>query len=140
MDFGIARVMDAGLTATTMFMGTPRYSTPESVVTSKVGPPADWYALGLILFEMRAGQVPFQEESSFQIFEAHRSRPLPDLRAIRPMTPPPLEELIRRLCAKQPEDRPSGEEILLILGRLKATYPPAHAQAAEDPGSEPVGS
>lgn len=140
MDFGIARVLDAGLTATTMFMGTPRYSAPESVVTSKVGPPADWYALGIILFEMLAGQAPFQEESSFQIFEAHRSKPLPDLRAIRPMTPPPLEDLIRRLCAKQPEDRPSGEEVLLTLGRLKATYPPIPPPAAEEPGSEPAGS
>lgn len=123
MDFGIARVADGALTATTMFLGTPLYCAPEAVVSSRVGPPADWYALGIMLFEMLTGQVPFQAESSFQILESHRTRPLPDLRAIRPMTPPPLEELVRRLCAKAPEARPSGTEILDILGRLRTLHP-----------------
>lgn len=125
MDFGIARVADGALTATTMFLGTPLYCAPEAVVSSRVGPPADWYALGIILFEMLTGQVPFQAESSFQILESHRTRPLPDLHAIRPMTPPPLEELVRRLCAKDPEARPAGPEILATLGRLRVLHPAA---------------
>ena len=120
MDFGIARLADGGLTATTLFLGTPQYAAPEAITSPRVGPPADWYALGIMLFEMLAGRAPFQADSTFNILEAHRSQPLPDLAAIRPMTPPPLESLIRRMCAKGPEQRPSGEEIVETLGRFAA--------------------
>ncbi|HEX9082156.1 MAG TPA: serine/threonine-protein kinase, partial [Holophagaceae bacterium] len=132
MDFGIARITDGALTATTMFLGTPLYCAPEAVVSSRVGPAADWYALGIMLFEMVTGQVPFQAESSFQILESHRTQPLPDLLAIRPMTPPPLEGLIRRLCAKTPDERPSGREILETLGRLRTLYPPLLREAGQE--------
>ncbi len=122
MDFGIARLAEVGLTATTLFLGTPQYAAPEAITSPRVGPPADWYALGIMLFEMLAGRAPFQADSTFNILEAHRSQPLPDLAAIRPMTPPPLASLIRRMCAKSPEQRPSGEEIVETLGRF-ATRP-----------------
>ena len=115
MDFGIARLMDTAMTTGTMFLGTPLYCAPECVAGPRVGPPADRYSLGMILFEMLAGHPPFQGESVFEVFEAHRSRPLPDLAAARPELPPRLVRLVQRLCAKAPEDRPEDAETLEIL-------------------------
>ena len=119
MDFGIARVLDVSMTVNTMFIGTPLYSAPECVITPRVGPAADRYALGIILFEMLGGRTPFTGDSPFQILECQRSQPLPDLLALRPLVPPRLNRLIQRLCAKAPEDRPEDGEMVAILEELK---------------------
>ena len=121
MDFGIARMLETNLTTSTMFIGTPLYSAPESVLGPRVGPPADRYALGVMLFEMLAGHQPFQGESTYQILEAQRFQPLPDLKDFRPHTPPRLVRLVERLCAKAPEERPEDMEVLDILRELKVT-------------------
>ena len=123
MDFGIARVLDTTMTATTMFIGTPTYSAPESIVNPRVGPPADRYALGIILFEMLTGHPPFGGESTFQILDAQRNHPLPDLGALRPDTPPRLLRLVQRLCAKHAEERPEDGETQTILTHLKVEFP-----------------
>ncbi len=123
MDFGIARVLDTTMTATTMFIGTPAYSAPESIVNPRVGPPADRYALGIILFEMLAGSPPFQGDTTFQILEAQRSQPLPDLAALRPDLPPRLLRMVQRLCAKNPDERPEDGETLAIFASLKQEFP-----------------
>lgn len=119
MDFGIARVMDAEtLTTTYAFLGTPKYAAPEAQLKTAIGPASDWYAFGIMLFEMLAGAPPFQGETPFEILERHRSQPLPDLRKLRADAPEPLVALIESLCAKNPEDRPHGEEILTRLEAL----------------------
>jgi Protein kinase domain len=125
LDFGIARMLDGALTVSTMFLGTPLYSAPECVVTPRVGPPADRYALGIMLFEFLAGAPPFHGESHFQILEAQRSQPLPDLPPHCAGVPPRLLRLIQRLCAKAPEERPEDGETSIILNELKGEYPPA---------------
>jgi serine/threonine-protein kinase len=123
MDFGIARVLDTTMTSTTMFIGTPTYSAPESIVNPRVGPPADRYALGIILFEMLAGRPPFGGDTTFQILDAQRNQPLPDLSALRPDTPPRLLRLVQRLCAKHAEERPEDGETQTILTNLKGEFP-----------------
>jgi outer membrane biosynthesis protein TonB len=123
MDFGIARVLDTTMTSTTMFIGTPTYSAPESIVNPRVGPPADRYALGIILFEMLAGRPPFGGDTTFQILDAQRNQPLPDLSALRPDTPPRLLRLVQRLCAKHAEERPEDGETQTILAGLKVEFP-----------------
>jgi serine/threonine-protein kinase len=120
MDFGIARVLDAALTTSTMYLGTPLYSAPECVVGGKAGPPADRYALGMILFEMLTGQPPFHADTLYKVLEAQRSQPLPDLAGLRPFLPPRLVRLVERLCAKPPEERPEDMEMLAILAGLKS--------------------
>lgn len=122
MDFGIARVLDVSMTVNTMFIGTPLYSAPECVITPRVGPAADRYALGIILFEMLGGRTPFSGESPFQILECQRSQPLPDLLALRPLVPQRLNRLIQRLCAKAPEDRPEDGEMVAILEELLGAH------------------
>jgi hypothetical protein len=122
MDFGIARVLDVAMTVSTMFIGTPQYSAPECVVTTRVGPPADRYALGIMLFEFLAGRPPFTGESPFQILEAQRSAPLPDLAVECPQVPPRLHRLIQRLCAKSPDERPEDGETRIILEELRLQH------------------
>ena len=126
MDFGIARVMDAARTTSTMFIGTPAYAAPECLANPQVGPPADRYALGLILFEMLTGHQPFSGATAFQIIETHRTQPLPDLSGIRPGIPAPLARLVERLCRKDPAERPEDGETLACLRGLKTTpsWPP----------------
>lgn len=123
MDFGIARLTDSSLTATSIFIGTPNYAAPEAIVNPRVGPAADRYALGIILFELLTGAVPFMGETGFQVLDLHRSAPLPDIRALRPDAPPSLLRLVERLCAKRPEDRPEDGEVLQILTELKTGFP-----------------
>jgi len=123
LDFGIARVLDGAFTVSTMFMGTPLYCAPESILTPRVGPPADRYALGIMLYEFLAGTTPFHGESPFQILEAQRSQALPDLATDRPELPPRLLRLLQRLCAKAPEDRPEDGETQIILKELRTEYP-----------------
>jgi len=128
MDFGIARMLDTSMTTSTMYLGTPLYSAPEGILGSRVGPPADRYALGVILFEMLAGHPPFESETLYRILEAQRFDPLPDLAAIRPHTLPRLVRLVERLCAKAPEERPEDPETLAILEELRTSaQPPAAA-------------
>ena len=123
MDFGIARLTDSAMTSTGIFIGTPNYAAPEAITNPRVGPPADRYALGIILFELLAGSVPFTGETGFQVLDLHRSAPLPDIRALRPDAPPSLLRLVERLCAKRPDDRPEDGEVLHILAELKVKYP-----------------
>ena len=122
MDLGIARLLASGK-HTSVYLGTPTYSAPEAMENPSVGPPADLYALGIILFEMVAGAPPFQGDNPFKVLEAHTFEALPDLLALRPMAPLRLHRLIQRLCDKKAENRPGAVETIQILRTLKAEYP-----------------
>ena len=118
MDFGIARIMDAAtLTTTYAFLGTPSYAAPELQLKTQVGPAADRYAFGIMLFEFIAGRPPFHGETPFEILDQHRSAELPDLLALRPETPQALVDLVIRLTRKDPGQRPEDEEILVVLDK-----------------------
>jgi serine/threonine-protein kinase len=119
MDFGISRIVDAGtLTTTYAFLGTPKYAAPEAQMKASVGPAADRYALGIILFELLAGHAPFDGETPFEILHQHQHQPLPDLAALRPDLPPELADLVGRLGRKDPDQRPGDEEVIRVLEAL----------------------
>jgi hypothetical protein len=121
MDLGIARDMaDAGLTTTYAFMGTPLYAAPEAQLVLKAGPAADRYGLGVILFEMVAGRPPFLGETPFAIMDQHRSAPVPDLLALRPV-PAALARFLERLLDKDPDQRPEDGELVAWLDRFAQT-------------------
>jgi serine/threonine-protein kinase len=128
MDLGIARVMDADTVTTTYaFLGTPLYAAPEAQLKTHVGPAADRYSLGVILFHMLAGEPPFQGETPFEILDRHRSALPPDLRVLRPDVPGPLRSLVARLLEKDPDLRPDDSEITRVLAGLEVSLsvPPA---------------
>ena len=121
MDFGISRVVDSEtLTTTYAFLGTPLYAAPEAQTKTQVGPAADRYSFGVLLFELIAGHPPFSGETPFEILDQHRGAALPDLRTLRPDAPEPLVGLIERLCRKDPDQRPDDDEVLGTLAGLTA--------------------
>lgn len=137
MDFGISRVVDSEtLTTTYAFLGTPLYAAPEAQTKTQVGPAADRYSFGVLLFELLTGHPPFRGETPFEILDQHRSAALPDLRALRPDAPEPLVGLIERLCRKDPGQRPDDDEILAVLAR-GAESTPVGAVAVRAPDSPP---
>lgn len=119
MDLGIARNMDAAtVTSTYAFLGTPLYAAPEAQFKTHVGPAADRYSLGVILFHMLAGVPPFEGETPFEILDRHRSALPPELLLLRPDVPPVLSRLVSRLLDKEPDQRPDDGEILRVLAEV----------------------
>jgi serine/threonine-protein kinase len=107
LDFGIARSLhDQRLTSAGQIFGTPQYMAPERVTSIDAGPAADLYALGVMLFEMVTGQLPFQSEDVTGFLIAHMQQPVPKPSDYVASVPRRLEELIVRLMAKRPEERP----------------------------------
>jgi eukaryotic-like serine/threonine-protein kinase len=109
-DFGIAKTtanLGQDLTATGMVLGTPKYFSPEQV-EGKSEPDArsDLYSLGIVLFEMVAGRVPFDGPNEMATAVAHLREPPPSLLALRPGTPIEVDDLVQQLLAKAPGDRP----------------------------------
>jgi hypothetical protein len=125
MDFGIARVTNQGeLTTTNVFLGTPLYAAPEMVDPKRVDHRADLYALGIILYEMLEGTVPFSADSPYRILEMHQRAPLPTRETLPRRVPARVWSLVERLCEKNPAARYPGAEALLVeLNRLLADFP-----------------
>lgn len=120
MDFGIARVTgQTALTGTNFFLGTPLYSAPEAVDAKNVDHRADLYALGIILFELIEGTVPFSSDSPFRVMEMHIKVPLPDPATLRRPMPAQVWTMVSRLCAKDREARyPDASALLVDLNRV----------------------
>ncbi|HEY0603664.1 MAG TPA: serine/threonine protein kinase [Herpetosiphonaceae bacterium] len=105
LDFGIARVEG---TATTTLIATPHYLAPELAMGSPPTAASDWYAVGIVLFQMLADHPPFDGPTLHTIIEQHRIAPLPPLKIAAGGTPQEtaaIEAIIRKLTAKQPDDR-----------------------------------
>lgn len=106
-DFGIAKVLGAGqdLTGTGAAIGTPAYMAPEQALGEKVDGRTDIYALGIILYEMVVGRVPYQADTPMAILMAHLRDPLPLPRDINKDIPEEIEAVIIKALAKDPADR-----------------------------------
>ena len=105
-DFGIARLAEgSSLTQEGVTTGTPAYMSPEQVTSAPVDARSDIYSLGIILFEMLAGTVPFNDNSGVSTMLKHVQEPVPRLSTFVPTINPSLESLLYRALAKRPEDR-----------------------------------
>jgi tRNA A-37 threonylcarbamoyl transferase component Bud32 len=139
-DFGMARATSfAGVDRESMtVLGTPDYMAPETLDPLAVDPRTDLYALGCIMIEMATGRPPFAAATPFAVLDAHRKRPPPPLPE---RYSAPLRELVEKLLAKQPSDRPQAAsavvEVLDALLRGKsgstALVPTAGALARVPP-------
>ena len=123
MDFGIAKAQNMKLTRAGFTLGTPYYMAPEQVMGQPVTPQTDVYSFGVMMYEMLAGAKPFQGEGYEKIFQQTlHEQPSPEpLKAAN--VPQPVIQLVMRLLAKQPSQRPAGfgvicAEIDGILSRL----------------------
>ncbi len=125
MDFGIARSVEGkGLTIEGMVIGTPEYMSPEQVEGRAADQRADIYALGVILYEMVTGQVPFSGDSAFSIALKHRSDEPLDPRKFNVKLPENMAGLILRCMEKSAERRfQTAEELLAGLLDVEKTLP-----------------
>lgn len=112
LDFGLAKMShgearDNSLTDSGQMLGTPHYIAPEQALDAQTADiRADIYSLGCTLYFLLTGGPPYPQGSTLQILQAHRSAPIPSVRAIRPDVPEALDAIIRRMMAKDPADRP----------------------------------
>src|SRR4051794_15154781 len=105
-DFGIARSMEAhGLTATGRVLGTTDYVSPEQALGHNVGEQSDIYSLGIVLYEMLTGEVPFQADTQVAVAMKHVRDPLPDVQRVRPEVSAALAAVVDRATAKETERR-----------------------------------
>jgi predicted Ser/Thr protein kinase len=118
-DFGIAKILEdnSNLTVTGGIMGTPAYMSPEQGRGEKVDHRTDIYALGVILYEMATGRVPYTAETAMAVMLKHINDPLPLPRTLNPALPEGLERVILKSLAKQPSDRfaSAGEMVKAVL-------------------------
>jgi serine/threonine-protein kinase len=122
LDFGLVKNLDEKggeeLTQTGLFMGSPKYMSPEQIRGERVDGRVDVYGLGVIMFEMLTGKVPFDRANSVNILMAHIQEDVPTMRVFNPEVhvPAPLEALVRRCMAKDPVERyASMDEVLAAL-------------------------
>ena len=112
-DFGIARIMEdtssnSGLTSTGMIIGTPEYMAPEMVNGEQVDYRADIYELGVVLFQMLSGHVPFRGTTPIVVITKHMQEALPSLHQLNPAIPAPIDAVIQKATAKRREERYSS--------------------------------
>src|SRR5438270_7929971 len=110
-DFGIARMMQDGspnastLTGTGMLVGTPDYMAPEMAHGEQIDQRADIYELGILLFQMLTGRVPFTGSTPLMVAVKHIQEPLPSLSYMNPTIPPPVDAVVMTATAKGRDDR-----------------------------------
>jgi serine/threonine protein kinase/Flp pilus assembly protein TadD len=105
-DFGIARLMDAsGLTMSGAAVGTPAYMSPESGKGERVDERSDIYSMGVVIYEMLTGTIPFSADTPYAVILKHIQEPLPDPRHYQASLSDPLEALIFKALAKLPAER-----------------------------------
>lgn len=106
MDFGIARLTEGTkLSETNAIIGTVAYMAPEQIAGQPVTPALDQYALGVMLYELLTGEVPYHSEYPFDVCRLHLESPRPDLLAARPDLPAGLQEVLHKMLAVAPQDR-----------------------------------
>lgn len=112
-DFGIARAGASDMTETGSIMGTAQYLSPEQAQGHAVSEKSDLYAVGVILFEMLTGHVPFEADSAVSIALKHVSEPPPAPSAFDPSIPPRLESVVLWALEKDPARRPADADAFI---------------------------
>ncbi len=136
-DFGLAKSLEAEIsmgTRTGQILGTPRYMSPEQVEAREVDARSDLYSLGLIVYEMFTGELPFRGESAMQLMYQRVAERPRDPRQVNPQVPDYIANIILKCLEKDPARRyqSAGE----ILADLDARHAPA--VSAAQPGSQTI--
>ena len=125
MDFGIARSVKArGITGAGVMIGTPEYMSPEQVDGKETDARSDIYSLGVVLFEMLTGRLPFEGDTPLSVAVKQKSEPPPDPRSLNAQIPEELGKLVLRCLEKDKGKRfASAEELAAELVRTEKTLP-----------------
>lgn len=146
LDFGIAWggfVGDTRLTKTGFAMGTPGYMAPEQSLGADPDPTLDIYALGVMMYELFTGELPFDDEAPVEMLRRKLVEPAPALAASRPDLHPELCALVDACLATRPEDRPATvaelEARLEAVSSRSGERPIGAAEPAADAGKKKIG-
>ncbi|WP_349372221.1 protein kinase [Streptomyces sp. G-G2] len=142
-DFGIAATAESGATALTrtgVTIGTPLYMSPEQVEGRPgIDGRSDLYSLGIVLFQLLAGQVPFDAASGYAIGYLHVHEPPPTLAALGIAVPAPVQGLLDTALAKLPQDRfPDARTMRAAALTATPRYPPTEVPRTRVPAAFPV--
>jgi serine/threonine-protein kinase len=133
-DFGLARIEEPGASLTgSMMVGTPAFMSPEQVRGDKAGPLSDQYSLGVILYLLTTGQLPFDGDVPIAVALKQLNEPMPLVRAVSPNVPESVERVILKATAKLPSDR------FKSVAAMNRAFQAAVAHAL-DPSSGPAPS
>jgi len=136
-DFGLAVALDRSrLTQVGMMVGTVSYMPPEQALGGETSPQADLYSLGAMLYELVTGRPPFLSDNPTAIITQHLNTAPVAPSWLTDACPPALEELILRLLAKRPEDRPASAEV--VLASLAQIDPAARSASHSEAGANPL--
>jgi len=125
MDFGLARSVASRLTSEGTIIGTVFYLAPEQALGQEVDGRADLYALGVMLYELTTGRLPFTADDPVAVISQHLYAPAVPPRSFRPDLPPALEAITLQLLAKDPASRPaSAAEVARALADAGAVAAP----------------
>jgi serine/threonine-protein kinase len=133
VDFGIARAADA----TTIshlgdILGSAKYMSPEQAAGEEVGPASDLYSLGVVLYEMLTGRVPFKVDTPVDVPPKHYEKPPPHPREVNPEVPEDLDAIVMRLLARDPKGRyGSATELIEELRRVWDGLPSVATSSAD---------
>jgi eukaryotic-like serine/threonine-protein kinase len=142
-DFGIARITDSSKTKTGLVLGTPSFMSPEQIAGKKVDGRSDLYSLGVMLFQMLAGVLPFRGDSMAELMYKIANEEAPDIRIIRAQIPQKLADVVAMSLSKRPETRyQDGEQfaadlraVMGLLGDAGDTWV-AKSEAAPSPAGD----
>ncbi len=120
-DFGIARITDSSKTKTGLVLGTPSFMSPEQLAGKKVDGRSDLYSLGVMMFQMLTGVLPFRGDSMAELMFKIANEEAPDVRIIRSELPESLANLVALSVSKRPETRyQDGEQFAAELRNVIA--------------------
>ena len=143
-DFGIAKILEEGspqYTSTGAITGTPAYMSPEQAQGEKLDPRSDIYALGIVLYEMVTGRVPFEAETPLAVILKHLQATLPPPSMLRPNLSPDIERVLLKALAKNRDERYASCKEFLDAWKvaMKSAAAPATAQIpAVTPAKDPT--
>jgi len=134
-DFGIAKLNQASvkLTQTGASLGTPAYMSPEQIEGEELDGRTDIYSLGIMLYQMATGRLPYNANTPARIYVMHLRDPLPPPRTINPALPPAVESVILKSLEKQREDRydTAAEMIQTLEAAMSGAPPPVDIEQTQ---------
>jgi serine/threonine-protein kinase len=115
-DFGIARITDSSKTKTGIVLGTPSFMSPEQIAGKKVDGRSDLYSLGVMLYQMLSGTLPFRGDSMAELMYKIANEEAPDILRVKPGLPPKLAEIVALALTKRADVRyQTGEQLAMDL-------------------------
>ena len=137
-DFGIARIADGSRTRTGLVLGTPSFMSPEQMSGRRVDGRSDLYSLGVMLYQLLTGALPYQAESMARLMYQIANVPAPDIRLLRPELPEALANVVALALEKRPEMRYADGHQLGADLREMAALVAASGAAAGPAGPAPT--